>query len=73
MAFSNNAAGFTFCDIIQFLVCYDKWIFYSKSMPKLSSMERVHAVVYGISCCPLFAVVQKDAFSKHSKVAYLFR
>ena len=28
-----NAPGFTFCEVIQLFVCYDTWIFYSKSIP----------------------------------------
>ena len=74
-AFSNNAPGFTLCEVVELLVCYDydTWILYSKSIPELSSMERVYVVVYGLSCCPQFAIMQKDAFTKHYKVAYLLR
>ena len=38
-----------------------------------SSMERAYVVVYALSCCPQVAIIQKDALSKHSKVAYLGR
>ena len=46
MAFGNNAPGSTLCEVVQLLVCYDTWIFYSKSIPELSSMERVYVVVH---------------------------
>ena len=36
-------------------------------------MKRVDVVVYGLSSCPQLAVILKVAFSKHSKVAYLWR
>ena len=62
-----------------FVTSYSCWFvmtrgyFIPKSITKLSSMERVYAVVYGLSCCPEFAVIKEDACNKHSKVAYLLR
>ena len=28
--------------------------------------------IYSLTCCPQFAIIQKDAFSKHSEVAFIF-
>ena len=69
--FSNNAPGFTFCEVVELLVCYDKWIYDSENTPELSFMERVNVVIYGLSMpiYPLLAILSKYAFRKHSKVA----
>ena len=67
----------TMLQVSHFVTSYSCWFvmtrgyFIPRAYRSCRRWKSVYAVVYGLSRCPQFAVIQKDTFSKHSKVAYL--